>query len=106
MKPSEAKITFEQLFTEITIWQQKTFGKRTDPRPPIHHLEKEIKELLENPTDLLEYADCFILLFNAADIAGYSAEDLLNGIRQKFEINQERKWGKADSNGVVLHVKE
>jgi Protein of unknown function (DUF550)/Domain of unknown function (DUF4406) len=84
-------LDFNLLFRQITKWQEETFGKRTDPKPPLHHLEKEVKELLENPDDLLEYADCFILLFNAVNIAGFTSEQLLKGIAKKFEINKKRK---------------
>lgn len=99
-------LDFNLLYRQITQWQEKTFGKREQPHPPIHHLEKEVKELIENPYDILEYADCFFLLFNAAHIVGFTPEQLLEGIKEKFEINKKRKWGKPDNQGVVLHVKE
>lgn len=103
---SDSKPDFNQLFNSVTDWQFATFGKRSNPKPPIHHLLKEVNELLENPSDLSEYADCFFLLFNAAAEAGYTSEHLLKAIADKLEVNRKRKWGKADSNGVVEHIKE
>lgn len=52
-----------------------------------------------------EFADCFILLFGAADIFGMSYEDICKAIDDKMSINYKRNWGKPDENGVVNHVK-
>lgn len=100
-----SNINFDLLYNQVVNWQFATFGKRSNPKPPIHHLAKEVNELLENPTDLSEYADCFFLLFNAAAEAGYTSEQLLIAIADKLEVNRKRKWGKADSDGVVEHIK-
>lgn len=100
----------EQLFNEITLWQKETFGSATT-LSKINHLEEEVMELkmdvsLNNPNKRIEFADCFILLFGAAAFDGMSYQDIQDAVREKFEINKKRKWGKPDQNGVVNHIKD
>ena len=54
----------------------------------------------------LEFADCFILLLDAARKEGFSAKDILTAIVEKMEINKARKWGKPDVNGVMEHIRD
>lgn len=61
-----------------------------------------MSELLENPTDPYEMADIFLLLLHHAENVGV---DLYEATRVKFEVIQQRKWGKADERGVVNHVR-
>lgn len=101
------------LFEEITRWQKETFPHGSNVSK-LKHLEEEIVELMEelkstspNPENIRnEYADCFILLFGSAHINGYEYDDIVNLIRDKFEIVKKRKWGKPDEHGVVKHIKE
>lgn len=102
------------LIDEIMDFQVKTFPT-SNPISKLHHLAKEIPELideLENgyQTDVksteMEYADCFLLLLGSAAIYGLSADDIQRIVREKLEINRNRKWGTPDENGVVLHIKE
>lgn len=100
-------------FDSVTKWQRETFPQST-PAAKCHHLKEEIEELLkecekfpfENRADLgKELADCFILLMGVADTAGFGYRDVCLEIKRKMQINKKRKWGKADENGVVKHVK-
>jgi len=100
----------KQQFNDITEWQQKTFGKAT-PLSKIAHLAKELEELVSdlksgNPNKRKEFADCFILLFGAAQSDGMSYDDICNAIDEKMVINKNRKWGEPDKDGVVNHVKD
>lgn len=100
-------------FEEISKWQEETFGQAT-ALSKIAHLKQEIEELKEElektdepPTKaLLEFADCFILLFGAANSFGMNYTDIIFCIQAKMNINKKRKWGKPDENGVVNHLKE
>jgi len=106
----------EKQFNEITAWQKVTFPNAT-ALSKIHHLNQEIQELTvelsQNKMCItevqintrLEFADCFLLLFDAAAANGMSYQDCINAIQEKFEINKSRKWGKPDENGVVNHIK-
>lgn len=94
-------------------WADATFGTDRKPSAPIHHLLKEVKELIEaiendEPKENVkfEFADCMILLLHGASMNNISAEQLWYYVEKKFEIAKTRKWGKLDENGVSLHIKE
>ena len=113
----------QTLMNEIATWSDATFGSRQRNPAILHHLEKEVKELIaefyNDPPTLpgdryyekldkvaMEYADCFMLLFDSAAHFGYTAEDIFTLISKKLSINKSRKWGKPTELGVVHHVKE
>jgi phosphoribosyl-ATP pyrophosphohydrolase len=66
---------------------------------------EEATELAESPNDETEYADVLISLLVAYKLKGGNTQDLLRVASQKMKINRERKWGKADSNGLIKHIK-
>lgn len=70
---------------------------------PLHHLQEEVKELIDNPDDELEWADCFLLLLDAARRKGHSMDDLVRFANAKLEINKKRSWKKGENN-VFKHV--
>lgn len=90
---------------ELAIWQEATFGL-APPEPSIAHLLEEVIELAKSPYDPMEYADCFMLILAAHRRAGGTIEGLLAAARLKLVINQKRKWGEPDENGVVHHIPE
>ncbi len=96
----------QQLQDEIANWSDATFGAGRPADIPLHHLSKEVQELIAAPNDRMEYADCLILLLDAYRMAGGSADDLIETCYQKLEINRNRKWGTPDENGVVEHVRD
>jgi hypothetical protein len=87
----------------IGEWSEATFDDNS-PAPKLHHLKEEVDELLEAPMDRAEYADCLILLLDAARKAGIGADELVQAAYQKLEINKRRLWGEPDENGVVKHI--
>lgn len=95
----------QQLQDKIANWSDSTFGSGRPATTPLHHLAKEVSELIEAPDDRMEYADCLMLLLDAYRMSGGSADDLVEACYQKLEINQQRKWGKPDKNGVVEHIR-
>ena len=97
---------FGRFQIEAARWADRTFGEVREPDGAVAHLAKEIKELAKSPYDDWEYADCLMLILDAAHCAGIGADDLLNTAWEKLAINQQRKWGKPDENGVVEHVRE
>lgn len=96
----------QQLQDEIANWSDATFGPGRPANIPLHHLAKEVRELLEMPDDRMEYADCLILLLDAFRMTGGNAEDLIDACYEKLEINRNRRWGTPDENGVVEHIRK
>lgn len=99
----------QKQFNQMVQWQKQTFGQ-SNPLSKLAHLSEELQELhadflSNNPERRLEFADCFLLLFGCAAADGMTYLDICNAIREKFEINKARKWGKPDANGVVNHIK-
>ena len=70
---------------------------------PLRHLKDEIEELIAAPNDKMEWADCTLLLLDAAWRKGYSLEDLIDFAIEKLEINKKRKW-KKNSEGYFKHI--
>ena len=52
----------------------------------------------------MEWADCLLLLLDAAWRKGHSVQDLFDFADEKLQINKKRKWEKQ-SNGVFYHIK-
>ena len=118
----------QKLMNEISEWSDKTFGESQRNPAIVHHLKKEVDELIDalNKSNALvyadsigngnfsrtinevkmEYADCFMLLLDSAAHFGMTSEDLIKVTKEKLEINKCRKWGNPDKNGVVEHITE
>ncbi len=95
---------WQQMQDDIGVFTDKTFGDST-PQSKAHHLAEEAMEAAADPSDIIEWADCTILLLDAVRKAGFTTEDLYAAVARKMEINKSRKWGDKDENGVVRHVK-
>lgn len=87
-------------------WADETFGPNVSQDAIIAHLKKEVEELAQYPDSAYEYADCMILLLDAAKRVGISASFLLECCKDKLEINRKRKWGPPDKDGVIEHIKD
>lgn len=81
-----------ELASNQAEWSQKTFGKDIERGPigPLKHLEKEAREAQNNPTDITEYADCFLLILDAARRAGIKPLELIRAAQAKMEVNKKR----------------
>ena len=92
----------EAVVRENVEWSNQTFGVRP-ATAPLAHLRKEVGELFSEPGSLFEYADCALLLFQAAVISGFSVDNVVTAMRVKLEINKGRKWGPPDEHGACQH---
>lgn len=89
-------------------WSRKTFGtdQERGPLGPLKHLAKEVQEVLNDPTDSMEYADLLFLVFDAARRSGLTYRGLLDLCFKKLEINKSREWQKPTSpDEAVEHVR-
>lgn len=101
----------QKFVDEHRAWAKKTFGD-TPPAAPVKHLQKEVKELLEeiergnsDYDKTMEFADCMILLLHAADKNGIDVKELFKAMKHKFAINQTRRWPAPNADGVSEHIK-
>jgi NTP pyrophosphatase (non-canonical NTP hydrolase) len=101
----------QKLMDDIREWSDATFGEGQRTIPILRHLIKEVPEAIEAcdrdaETAIYEFADCMMLLLDAVNHHGISAEDLMLSVRTKLERNKNRKWGEPDENGVIEHTAE
>ena len=94
---------WQKMQSDIAAFTDSVFGD-SYPVAKLHHLAEEVQELIEEPEDRMEWADCMILLIDAAAKAGMSMDDLYSAVEDKMKINKKRKWGEPDENGVVKHI--
>lgn len=92
----------DRITREIHDWQAVTFPRAT-PASVVEHLRREVAELVDDPTDTSELADCYFLLVGLAYELGV---DLTTVVARKLAVNRARTWGEPDDQGVVEHVRE
>lgn len=100
-------IKFRDLIRDQSQWSQATFGTDLERGPlgALRHLEREAVEAQGAPTDVEEYADCFLLILDAARRAGISPLQLIEAAQQKLEINKRREWPGPVDDQPVEHVR-
>lgn len=69
------------------------------------HLAKEVGDALASPKDVTEYADCLILVMDAARRAGHDHVALLQAALVKMDVNKVRRWPKPVDDEPVEHVR-
>jgi hypothetical protein len=96
--------------TALTIdqndWSATQFGMPDVKGPvgPLRHMEKEVREAIEKPNDIEEYADILILWLDATWRAGFSMEQVIQAAHNKMKVNRERHWQKIiDPNAPCEH---
>jgi Protein of unknown function (DUF550) len=100
-----ASSTLNQINARVAKWSKATFNPNNEYRADAiaAHLSDEVAEVVADPTDHLEIADCYILL---AGLCGQVGVDAEAAIAEKMTINMRRRWGQPDARGVVNHIKE
>ena len=109
----------QDLMEEISEWSDATFGEMQRNAGIIAHLIREVKELADawnkyerEPCNQYLYefyeelADCMMLLLDTAAHADMDSRLLLNEVKRKLDINKKRRWGKANADGSIEHLKE
>lgn len=97
-----------ELMESHAKWSQETFGSddERDCFGPLEHLKKEIEEVKQNPADITEWADMFLLYLDGLRRAGIGFPMMLEVARRKHEHNKTRKWNKAENGKPSEHVRE
>ena len=88
-------------------WSQSTFGldRELGPLSALRQLEKKAREAQGTPTDPSEYADCLLLILDAARRVGLTPKMLLVAARSKMAINENRRRSKPVADQPVEHVR-
>lgn len=102
----------EEEAATIDDFQDKTYAWSTETFPSasvksrLAHMESEVREILDDPSDITEWADAFLLFMDAGKCAGHKASEIITAARAKHTINKARKWGNPNKHGFVEHIKE
>lgn len=102
------KTSLHQLWKEQSKFSQNTFGsdEKRGPVPSIKHLKKECDEVISDPSDEIEYADCLLLILDAARRAKISLPKLISLASEKLEINKNRKWNEVSGDDPAYHIED
>ena len=75
-------------------WSFPTFGPATghDTERVCRHIEKELREIRDNPLDCEEWADVIILAIDGALRSGHSPMVIANTLQWKQKKNMARTW--------------
>lgn len=94
-------MTVKDMQTSISDWANKVFPDRTAASTLSKLVLKEIPELLTGDlSEPEEYADVVILVMDLATLMGVDIEE---AVKNKMEINRNRKWG-VDEYGLYQHI--
>lgn len=100
--------TIAGIYDSLATWSDATFGtpEERGPEGPLQHLAKEVVEVQEAPDDLEEYADCLMLLVDAARRAGYGLMELIDAWGRKLDICKAREWPVPVPGQPCEHIRE
>lgn len=93
----------QRAFSEATFGP----GRRTDM--VVDHLRKELAEVLAAPEDLEEWVDVILLGFDGAWRTGADSQAVINAIKAKQELNEQRDWPEwrtTRPDGAIEHIRE
>ena len=74
-------------------WSLETFGPGQRTEGNLKHIEKEIAEVRENPSDVYEWLDIVTLALDGAWRMGHSPKAICEGLERLLVRNKQRKWG-------------
>ena len=103
------KFDFEQHLIRQREFSEKTFGPNFNFKGVINHIEKELKEIENDPHDLVEWIDIVLLALDGAWRAGYSPQQIINALVYKQTKNENRTWPDwrtVDPTKAIEHTTE
>jgi hypothetical protein len=87
----DAQITASDLDSQREF-STKAFGPGRRTGGVLDHIRKELDEVQDHPTDLLEWVDVVILALDGAWRAGHEPEAIIKAYHSKMEANRARIW--------------
>lgn len=73
-------------------FSERTFGPGKRTKGILNHIRKELKEIEEDPSDILEWVDLIALAFDGLMRQGYTPQQICGGLLTKLMINENRDW--------------
>jgi hypothetical protein len=91
--------------SHIINWANEALPDRT-PKDLLIKMHEEVTDMAKKPTSILESADVMILLLDFVGFYGYTADQLLEAVYEKMEINKTRKWAVDRRTTITRHEGE
>lgn len=87
-------------------WSLRTFGPGKRTLGIVHHIRKELDEIVAEPTDLSEWIDVMILAMDGYWRHGGTPETIMADLRAKQSKNFGRKWPPPQSEDLATeHIR-
>ena len=109
----------QKLQDNIAEWSDNTFGDNDRTIGILNHLKEEVDEAIEAKLEfeekldgisqqrmVSEFADCLILILDAARKSDLDTTLLLQAAEYKMQINRTREWKPANEQGYHKHQKQ
>lgn len=100
---------FEAHLANQRYWSEVTFGPGDRHKGIIKHIQKELDEIAEDPTDLVEWIDVVILALDGAwRSAGANPDEIVAALVEKSARNELRSWPdwrEAGTDQPIEHVR-
>ena len=93
----------DYLVTHIE-WSKKVFGTADRAEGICKHIESELQEIRENPSDVEEWCDVIILALDGAWRQGYSPEEICAALEAKQNTNKKRTWATVRNDEAAHHT--
>lgn len=87
----------------------RTFGPGARTKGLIDHIQKELIEIGNDPTDLMEWIDLIMLGLDGAWRSGHEPQQIAQALHDKLERNKARNWPdwrSADPDKAIEHVRD
>lgn len=94
----------EMLWDELSKWSQETFGSDHERGPigPLKHLKLEADEAIQSG-EKEEFADCLLLILDAARRSGLTCDSFINTAIAKLEVCKMRVYPKPSTDEAGHH---
>jgi hypothetical protein len=89
-------------------WSGKTFGPGSRAQGVVDHIRKELIEIEQDPSDLMEWIDVVILALDGAWRSGAWPDQIIAALEAKQAKNEKRQWPDwrtSDPNKAIEHVR-
>lgn len=98
---------FEVFIDRYALWSQQAIGPGQRTEGLLKHIQKELDEIRAKPDDLEEWIDVINLAIDGATRRGFSGQQIIHGLLDKFMKLQDRNWPKNISEAEpVEHLKK
>ncbi|MGU1789454.1 dATP/dGTP pyrophosphohydrolase domain-containing protein [Pseudomonas aeruginosa] len=98
--------SFEQHLHRQRRFSERTFGPGSRAAGVVDHIRKELREIEENPGDLVEWIDVVILALDGAWRTGATPAQIIDALVAKQTKNEARTWPdwrSAPSDKAIEH---